>query len=191
MFNIFEQPWTLLVVAILTLPVLLMLRRIFPEKRHWWQLLLPPFLAVAAFGLDLLVQTDLEKITTLINTGIKAVEEENPAAIEAIISENYRDSYHNTKVDLMHYCRLMLSQPLVEKNKKLALVIEISPPTATATLTVRTAFDERSYVYRDFKQSILIKIELHLQKEPDKSWLINRSEILEIDRQPVKWKDVR
>ena len=191
MFNIFEQPWTLLVVAVLILPVLLMFRRIFPEKRYWWQLLLPPFLAVAAFGLDLLVQTDLEKINEVINTGIKAVEEENSAAIEVIISENYRDSYHNTKVDLMHYCRLMLSQPLVEKNKKLALAIEISPPTATATLTVLIAFDEQSYVYRDFKQFIPIKIELHLQKEPDKSWLINRSEILEIDRQPVKWKDVR
>ena len=118
MFNIFEQPWTLLVVAILTLPVLLMLRRIFPDKRHWWQWLLPPFLAVAAFGLDLLVQTDLEKINEVINTGIKAVENEDCASIEAIISDNYHDSYHNTKKHLMYHCRARLVEPLVEKNIK-------------------------------------------------------------------------
>ena len=193
MFAIFEQPWTVLIVAILVLFVMLMVRRIFPEKRHWWQLVPPAFLIAAAFGLDSLVQTDLEKINAVINTAVKAVEEENPDVIETIISNNYRDSYHNTKEDLMYYCRLLLSEPLVDKNIKRILAIDISPSktTATATLTVQTVFDKRSYVYRDFKSQMLTKIELDLQKELDESWFINRAEILEIDRHPVKWKDVR
>jgi len=191
MFNIFEHPWGLLTLAVVTLLILLMFRRIFPEKRQWWQWLLPAFLIAAAFGLDALVQTDLEKINTLINTVVKAVEEENPDAIEPIISNNYRDSYHNAKEDLMYYCRSLLSEPLVDKSIKRIVSIDISPPEATAVFTVRIVFDKRSYVYRDFKQFMLTKIELHLRKEQDKSWLINRAEILEIDRQPAKWKDVR
>ncbi|GAI46979.1 unnamed protein product, partial [marine sediment metagenome] len=77
MFDFFEQPWTLLITAILVLLVVLMLRRIFPGKKHWGQWLLPLFLAALAFGLDYLVQTDLEKINAVISTAVKAVEQEN------------------------------------------------------------------------------------------------------------------
>lgn len=190
MFDIFEQPWTLLTVAIIVLLVMLTVRKIFPEKRQWWQLLISAIIAVAAFGLDFLVKTDLEKINALIRTGIKAAEEEKADAIDAIISANYSDSYHNTKKDLMHYCRAMLSEPLVEKNKKHALIIEISPPTATATLTVLTKFDKESFIYQNLR-TLLTKIQLDLQKQPDKRWLINQAEILELNRQPVNWGHIR
>jgi len=192
MFNIFEQYWTLLIVAIIALPVMLMVRSMFPEKRHWWQLALPAFLAVAAFGLDWLGKTDLEKINALIKAGITAAEEENCDGIDAIISQNYSDSYHTTKESLMAHCRRILLPPLVEKNSKRSLLIEISPPKAAATLIVLTKFDEKSYVYQSYSKPLLLtKMKLTLQKGPDKQWLINRTEILELDRQPVNWKDVR
>ena len=118
MFNVFEHPWGLITVAIIILLVLLIVRSIFPEKRRWWQWLLPTLLAIAAFGFDFLVETDLEKINVVISAVVKAVEEENPDAIEPIISDNYRDSYHKTKKDLMYFCRWRLSEPLIEKNIK-------------------------------------------------------------------------
>ncbi len=193
MSDIFEQPWTLLIVAILVLFVILILRRIFPEKRHWWQLALPTFLIAAAFGLDFLVQTDSEKINTVINTMVEAIEEEDPDAIEQIISDNYRDSYHSTKEILIYYCRMKLSEPLVEKNIKRVLSIEISPPktTATAIFTVRTVFDKQSYVYQNFKPIMLTKIKLDLRKGPGNNWLVSRVEILEIGGQTAKWRDIK
>ncbi len=192
MFDVFERPWGLLIVAIVALPVLLMVRRIFPEKRHWWQLALPAFLAVAAFGLDLLVQTDLEKINLVIDTGVKAVEQENPDAIEPIISENYSDSSHRTKTALMRHCRRTLSEPLVEKNIRRIIQIDVSPSrtTAEATFTVRMVFDKRSYVYQSYKRIMLAKVKVNLQKEQSK-WLINQAELLELDRQPVDWQNIR
>jgi len=190
MFDIFEQPWTLLIVAILVLLVMLMLRRIFPEKRHWAQWLLPAFLTVAAFGFDLLVKTNLEKINAVINTAVKAVEEENCHAIAAVISDNYRDSYHNTKKDLMRHCRARLSEPLVAKNKKRPPIIEISSPKATVTLTIIIHFDKQSYVYQDIRL-MWAKVKLDLQKEQDKRWLINRVEILELNMQRANWRDIR
>ena len=191
MFNIFEHPWGLITIAIISLPVLLMVRRILPEKRHWWQLALPALLAVAAFGFDFLVETDLEKIKAVISTGVKAVEEENPDAIEAIISDSYHDSYHETKARLMFSCRSRLLGPLVEKNIARIVAIDISPPTATATSTMRIVFDKRSLVYQNFKSQVLIKLKLDLQKQLDNRWLINRIEILEMDRQPVNWRDIK
>ena len=181
----------MLIVAIIALLVMLMLRRIFPEKQRWWQLALPAFLAIAAFGLDFLVETDLEKINAVIDTGVKAVEEENPDVIETILSDNYRDSHHNTKKILTHYCKAKLSEPLVEKNIKRIVSIEVSPPTATAIFTVRILFDKRSYVYRGFKSQMFTKIKVDLQKEMDDRWLINRVELLEIDRLPVNWQDIK
>jgi len=192
MFDVFERPWGLLIVAIVALPVLLMFRGIFPGKRHWWQLALPAFLAVAAFGLDLLVQTDLEKINLVIDTGVEAVEEENPDAIEPIISENYSDSSHRTKTALMRHCRRTLSEPLIEKNIKRIVEIDVSPSrtTAEATFTVRIVFDKRSYVYQSYKRIMLAKVKVNLQKEQSK-WLINQAELLELDRQPVNWQNIR
>ncbi len=191
MFNIFEHPWGLITAAILALLVLLMFRSIFPEKRRWWQWLLPALLAAAAFGFDFLVETDLEKINAVISAAVKAVEEENSDAIEPIISANYGDSYHDTKVSLMAYCRIRLSEPLIEKNIKRIVSIDISPPKATAIFTVRIVFDKRSSVYQNFKQIMLTKLKLDLQKEPDNRWLISRAELLEIDMQPVSWQDIK
>jgi len=191
MFDFFEQPYTLIGAAVLLLFGILTFRSVVPEKRYWWQLLLPVFVAVAAFGLDMLVQTDLEKINSTINTVIKAVEEENCNAIEAIIAENYRDSYHNTKRHLLTHCRKRLTPSLVAKNKKRASLVELSPPNATATLFMLTTFDKNSSISVNYRSSLYSKIELRFQKQDDKTWLINRAEILELDRQPAKWNDIR
>ncbi len=185
---IFEQPWPMLITACFVFLLVLILRSIFPGKRHAWQWLLPALLAAAAFGLDFFVETDLEKINAVISIGVKAVEEENPAAIEAIIADNYRDSFHKTKNELMHHCRVKLAEPLIEKNIKRIQAIELSLPNATAVFTVRMLFDKSSYVYRSFKQQLHVKAELDLQKQPDGTWLITRAEILELDLRPVNWK---
>jgi hypothetical protein len=191
MFDFFEQPYTLIGAAILVLFGILTFRSVVPEKRRWWQLLLPVFVAIAAFGLDMLVQTDLEKINSTIKTVIKAVEEENCNAIEAMIAENYQDSYHDTKMHLMRHCRKRLTPSLVEKNKKRRSLVELSPPNATATLFMLTTFEKNSSISVNYKSSLYSKIELRFQKQQDKTWLINRAEILELDKQPAKWNDIR
>lgn len=189
MFNVFQQPWTLLIAAVLALFILLITRDILPQKHRWRLWLIPVFFAVAAFGADFLVQTDPEKISAVITTVVKAVEEENPALIEPLISENYHDSFHRTKKGLMIHCTNTLSGPLVEKNIKRVGSIEISDSEATAIFTVRTLFDPRSYIYQEFKRQIHSKVKLNLRKHSD-TWLITRIEILQIDRQPATWDNI-
>ncbi|MCK4913712.1 MAG: hypothetical protein KAS69_03835 [Planctomycetes bacterium] len=191
MFDIFDKPWPLLIAAVVVFFGIMTFRSFAPDKKRSWQLLIPVFLIAAAFGFDWLIQTDLEKINSVIAAGIKAVEEENPKAIQTIISENYSDSYHNTKDDFIYYCDMLLAEPLVEKNRKINLVIEKSGFQATAVFTVLVAFDKQSYVYKEFKQFLLVKAKLDLRKQSDKSWLIKRTELLELDRQSVSWKNIR
>ncbi len=191
MFAIFEQPWTLLIVAILVFFVMLIIRSISPEKLHWWQWLLPPLLVVAAFGLDFLIETDLEKINAVINTAVLAVEDEDPDSIELIIADNYSDSYHSTKSVLMSHCKATLSEPLVEKNIKRIVSIDIQPPRATTIFTVRILFDKQSYVYQSFKPEVLTKVKVDLQKELNNQWFINRVELLAIDLQPADWQNIQ
>lgn len=191
MFNIFEQYWTLLIAAVIAFVVVLQVRSIFPEKRTWWQWLIPAGLAVTAFACDGLVKTDLEKVLALLKAGMIAVEAEDVAGIDKVISPDYRDSHHATKEHLMRYCRLMLSEPLVAEIKMFALAKELSPPQATVTLTVRMRFDEQSFVYKNYKPTLMMKSRLHLQKQPNKTWRISSAEPLEIDLQPVTWRTLR
>jgi hypothetical protein len=192
MFQVFEHPWGLLITAAVVALILLIIRSISPDKCRWWQWFLPLLIAAAAFGLDYFIQTDTEKIKSLIKTATTAVEEEDPDAIEQLISPYYHDSFHSSKENLMSHCRRTLSGPLVEENITRIGKIEFSSPktTAKATFTVRIRFDQESYIY-DFKREMFTKVELDLQKEPDDRWLITRAEILAVDLQPFGWKDIK
>ncbi len=180
-----------LALAIAVLLTLQIIHVIGVYKRRRWQWLLPIILIAAAFGLDLFVKTDSEKINTVISTVRKAAEQEDFDAIEALISADYSDSFHNAKVDLMNHCRRLLSEPLVEKTRKMSLEVDISSPKAEATLVAVIHFEKQSHVYRNYRPFVIFKIKLDLQKGQDKRWLIHRTEVLEIDRQPFKWGDIR
>lgn len=191
MFNFFEQPYTLIGAAVLVLFGMLTFRSVFPEKRRWWQMLVPVFVAGAAFGLDGLVKTDLEKIHIVISKGIKAVKEEDCNTLGRILTASYSDSYHDTKEELLGHCRNVLTPALVEKHKKTGELIEITGPTATATVFTILTFSKSSYISQNYKSLLMTKSRLTLQKQPDGKWLISRVEVLELDRQPVNWSHIR
>ena len=192
MFDFFDQPWTLIGFAVLVLFGILTFRSVVPEKKRWWQFLIPICIVAAAFGTDYLVKTDREKIVDLLNFGIKAVEEGNCDAIGTIIDENYWDSFHNNKEHLLSHCRQALSQDIVEHNKITNSLITISGDKATATVFMTTRFNVDSYVAKNYSISfVLIEVDIYFQKQNDNNWLINRIEIRRLDRQQTNWRQIR
>ena len=190
MWNIFEQPWTLILVAVAVLIVIAVVRAVLPDKKHWWQWLFPLVIVAAAFGIDFYVKTDLEKIRKLIDFGVKAVEKEDCDAIEKIIDENYRDSYHYNKTALMQKCQSLLRLNFISKVHASIKQKNISANNATFEVFARILFDENSEIY-SYLKFMLIKAELKLQKNADGKWLISQAEILEVNNQPSNWKGIR
>ncbi len=190
MFNIFQQPWTMLVIAFIALDVIWFANMFKTENFKKWIWLTPLLIALLGFAIDFLVKTDREKINTLINSAIQAAQDENIPAIDAIIAEDYHDSGNKTKQGLMRYCKRMLSGPFIEKNTKMGTTLELTPPTANATITVMTRFDPNSFVYRNNIRAMMVKVELFMQKQPDKSWLIKQTELRSINKQPMTWRQV-
>ena len=189
MWNIFEKPWTLLLIAVLVLLATAIARTFFLKNKNLWQWTPTIIIILAAFGLDYFIKTDFEKIKTVITAGAKAVEKENCDTIEKILSENYKDSYHLDKNSVLQKCKTILTPPLVSKVYSSILQKDIQADKAKVVVLARILFDENSEVY-SFTKIMLIKTEIEMQKGSDNNWRINRIEVLEINKQPAKWKNV-
>ena len=166
-------------------------RSVFPEKRRWWQLLVPFVVVAIAFGLDAIVKTDLEKINTTIDMGIKAVKEEDVRAVERIVSDRYSDSYHRSKRHLLDHFKQVLSEPLIANHKQTGRLIDIKGSQATVILFTTVTFEKNSRIAQNFTSFLMIKTKLALEKQPDENWLLKRIEVLELNRQPANWGHIR
>ncbi len=187
MWNFFEQPWTLLGAAVLVLFGVLTFRSVWSEKRRPWQWLLPAGVALLGVGLDLAVMTDLEKINRVIQMGLKAVQEENCAAIAPLIAADYQDSYHKSKESLLDRCRARLVPPAVQRIRKVSSKVEITSPNAKVALSIWMTFDQNSIWAQAYKQTALIAVDLYFRQQPDKTWRVNRVEVREVDKMPATW----
>lgn len=191
MFNIFEHPWTLLIAAVVVFLVVYIFRTLKPEKRRWWHLLIPVTIAVLAFAIDFLVETDRESINNIIKGCIKAAENQDANAFDAYIASDYRDSLHQDKKEIMLYCRAILSEPAVKRFVILDQSMELSPSNATVIIKAVLFFDERSRFYKELKPAMVGKGKIGLKKYPNKKWQVNYAELVEIDNQPVNWDEVK
>ena len=191
MYDFFEQPWTLIGAAVLVMFGIFTFRSVFPEKRRWWQLLVPAIIVAIAFGLDAIVKTDLEKINTTIDMGIKAVKEEDVRAVERVVSDRYSDSYHRSKQHLLDHFKRVLSEPLIANHKQTGRLVDIKGSQATVVLFTTVTFEKNSRIAQNFTSFLMTKTKLALEKQPDDQWLLQRIEVLELNRQPANWGHIQ
>jgi hypothetical protein len=185
MWDVFEQPWTLLGAAVIVLLVVLTVRAVLPEKKRWWQWLLPLGVAALAVALDAMVATDLEKINGLVKAGIRAAEQEDIPTIARLLSEDYEDSYHKSREAALGHCRSRLVPPAIEKVRKFASEVKITSPDAVATFTVLVQFDKDSFWARNYKPGAMVVLQFYLRKQSDGTWRVRRAEVLEVDKMAV------
>jgi len=189
MTNIFEQPWLLLIVAGLVFLGMAFFRDLLPPRRAWVFWLLPVVIAIAAFAIDYLVQTDREKIEAVLAKACRAVEKEDIKSIEPLIWKNYSDSIHSSRQELLDHFRGRLSEPVIEKIVPAIVSLDIKPSEATVVFTARVMFDPKGPVY-EYQKMMLFKLEANLTKEAGQ-WFFSRTEILTINLQPAGWKNTQ
>ena len=187
--QIFETPWPIFTVAIIVLAVVVLIRQTWPDKRRWWQLVIPLALGIGAFGLDYFFDTDYEKVESVINSGIHAVIDQDINGIDRIISADYSDSRHRSKAALMSYCRDLLEQPFVSRIKKQQELVTISAPAAVVELSIRLHLNPQN-PYAVGGTLMYLKLKFDLTKTPSGNWLISRTQIIAVNYQPMGWQDV-
>ena len=190
MFNIFEKPWALLIVAIVVLLVIYIIRAFKTDKRQWWHLFIPIMIAISAFATDIIVETDQENINNVIKSCIEASRNEDADTIDTFIASDYHDSQHLSKQVMMIFCRAIFSEPAVERFVKLNQSTELSSSNATVLIKGFLFFEKESRFYKELKPAMAVKLELGFKKYPDDKWLINRVELLEIDNQTFDWNSL-
>jgi hypothetical protein len=187
--QIFETPWPVLTVALIALAVVVIIRQTWPDKSRWWQLLIPVVIAAGGLGLEHFIETDFEKIESVIEAGRRAVISQDVGMIASIISSDYSDSSHYSKDSLLSFCRDLLDQPFVERIKKQQELITISGQGAEAELSVRLHLHPQN-PYALGGTLMYLKMKLHLTKTAYGNWLISGSEIISINNQPFGWGSV-
>lgn len=191
MFNVFQQPWTLIIAGTVCLLVVLILRAVFIDKKRWWQLALPFIIIGLAFGLDFAVQTDYEKINAALYVAVDSFEAKRTESIEQVIADDYADAVHNSKGLILAYCEGLFDIAPVRKISILSKEIAIEESGAVFTAEVVVHFADESEFTKMGKSLMLVKGRLLLKKTDDKKWLIYSSQLLELDRKSVTWRQIK
>ena len=191
MFNIFQQPWTIIVAGTVCLLVVLIYRVVFVDKRHWWQLALPFAIVGLALGLDFIVKTDYEKIDAVLYRAVDGFEARKISPIEKVIADDYTDPANGSKALVLTYCEGLFHFAAVKKISTLSKKIIIEKQRAKFTAEVIVRFDNESEIAKMGKPFLFVKGRLFLRKTDDKKWLVYSSELLELDRKSVTWQQIK
>ncbi|MCX5632888.1 MAG: hypothetical protein NTW93_04330 [Phycisphaerae bacterium] len=187
MFNIFEYPFVGIGLAVVSMFALWVFGAVRPDKKRKWHFAVPFVIAALAFAIAYFVQTDKEKVLGAVNKGIKAFEKQKIEPIKEITADNYTDIANTSKEMLIAYCQGLFQTAAVEKITLFSRRIEIDGDKATFMMEGLLKFTEQSEMAKMGKPFLIVKARLHFKKTPQKKWLINSSEILELDRKPVNW----
>ncbi|MFH1616565.1 MAG: hypothetical protein ABIG61_15960 [Planctomycetota bacterium] len=188
MFDVFEQPWLLLIAAVVIHFILGVVRFIKADRRRWWYYVPAIALVFAAIGLDFFVRTDLEKVNAVIKNCKKAVETQDVKMLVSYVAPDYYDSGNHTHRSFVNLCDSLLSEPLVEKATIMNKQIELGTLKTNVLMSVWLKLHEQNTVAR-YKTVAAVRIKLIFTKQPDRKWLIRGLEILEVDNHPVNWRD--
>lgn len=180
----------ILPIAVAAFAILLAINIVQLNERLAYLWLVPVFLCALAFGLDALVGTDKEKITAVVNKSIQAVKKEDAIAFDKTIAEDYQDSFHNNKQDLIRHFKRVLYEPVIANNRKTHQQTDIEVDNATATVVIWTSFEPQGWVFEMGKAFLKTDLKLHLRKYNNK-WLICGAEILALDGHEADWSAIQ
>jgi hypothetical protein len=191
MWNIFEQPWTGLAIAVITLNVIAVVRWFVPLERKW--LFIPPVtIALLALALCYLVETDKEKAQHVIAHGVKAVREQKADDLEKLISPQYSDGAHATKKDFVRSWRIWLGEVKLEGVGISNATYEMGDAKATVTFNWNIRFGKQTGTFDYLSGGILFgQTRVILAETAGRKWMIKSSELLEIMNQSTSWQRTR
>lgn len=191
MWDVFGQPYLLLIAAVLAHMAVLVYRAIVPEGQRPWQWLIPLALAGSAIALDALVSTDREMIQALVKDAVRAAQRQDISRISDCIAQDYSDSMHRTKGQLINHIRSALADDPLAKLRVLGHNIgQIQGHKAVSMISVMANFEPNSLVAQTYRPIVFVIARLDLTKVQGNRWLIRTIEITEVDKIPATWSQI-
>ena len=148
MWNVFEDPWLLLIVGIVALIIGVWVRNNVSEKNGLLAMILGVLIVAAGFGLDYLVKTDYEQVRGIILTCRDAAIARDARTIEPLISQRYKDVLHPNKAVLMDDINGIFRNAAISKVRFQELTVNIFQGTAQAKLDMAVFLDPKAHMPR-------------------------------------------
>jgi hypothetical protein len=190
MWNIFEQPWTGLVIAVIVFNIIAVVRW-FVELERKWQYVIPGAIAILALALCYLIDTDKELVQRVMSQGIKAVREQKEGDIEKLVSPDYSDSRHPTKKALAAAWKQWFGQVKIDHVGTNNATYAFTDGKATVTFNWLVKFGSEQGRPGEMSGLVIYgQARVTLVETAGRKWLIRSSELLELMGQPTSWQRV-
>ncbi len=183
MYDIYENPWLLFSASIFVLVIVVMYRRIFPEKCRFWQLIIPFALMASAFGIDHFVRTNHEKIGLVIKQGVRSAVDADMDLLAPIISPDYSDDRYISKPNLLNSLGKLTTKANIKRIKVRQNLITIADAKASSKMRI-TVFMQPESDYAPSNTLMFIKLELEFEKIDD-NWLVLEMQVISLNDDPL------
>jgi len=190
MWNVVEEPWLLLFVALISLGVVVLFREGPSGPPRRWPLLIPLAIALLAFGLDRFIQTDRERLEATLNRALRFAKTHDFSDFNDIFAPDYSDAFHATRADLRRRCESSLAIADIERISKRRLQWTIETSTAQCDLSVLVRLRGRQGSYAGSQGLYFVEVRMRFDKQPDGRWLIRTVELVSLNNQQFDWGGV-
>ncbi|MFI4913054.1 MAG: hypothetical protein ACIAQZ_15450 [Sedimentisphaeraceae bacterium JB056] len=182
----FESPWILIITAVALFCAITLFRNIMPDKKRWWQMLIPLIVLAAAFGIDYFVQTDREQIEARIVQARDAVLNRQPQVVISMIDQDYDGQHRYDRRIITQKCQEYFGRPFAEKIRINYNEITVNGNEATSELNTTVHFDDASQAGEYFELAI-IEAEIGFIKRNDE-WMVKSVVIEKVNnKEPPRW----
>jgi len=190
-FNVFEQPWLFVFLAIVLLGVLWFIRPSWSDRIRWWQVAIPFGVAMLGFLIDGLIATDREKIESCLNGAIRVAVRKDFRNFNRIFAENYADSHHPSRRDLRVFCETSLAMAKIERITRRSSRLDRRERDAVYDLAVLVRLKQmESGAYTAATSLFWVEGRLQFEKDSRRRWRIRTMEVLTLNGQPFDWGGV-
>ena len=189
MTSVFEKPWLLLTVAAVLLVAASVACQFKPTWKRW-PYLVPLLVAVCAFGLDRLVETDSEQIRSMLTTCRQLVLDNRIQQMAPCISDTYRDSAHPSKQSLLQAAEAITRSASFEKIVERGHTLKVDGDTAVSRVRFRVHLNTQKSQYAIGGGLLFVSLEIHYTRQPDGRWQIQQVILQSVNDQPMGWDHV-
>ncbi|AQQ09559.1 hypothetical protein L21SP3_01365 [Sedimentisphaera cyanobacteriorum] len=168
----YESPWILIIVSAAVFVAVSLFRMFMPEKKAWYQLLIPAAVLASAFIVDFAVETDREAIKAVISNTKEAVVTRDVELLKSTVSKDYRDSRNGTYQGLISVFERFFKSPFLKDLNLRGVEISHDNSKGSFSATAFCKFDPQSE-YSSYAGVVIVEGKANLEKQGGEWKIVN------------------